>query len=167
MKFTVELQPAMQYLYRWLIPGIAGLALAVLCLLWYRHLLRKYPELRLRRGPVRPEKVPALRERYLRYLRDAGAEYRAGNLDERTAWQQISYLTRAFVYEASGIHVRELSLAEIRKCRLPMLEDLVETCYPPEFAPGHPVSPEAGFEKAREVIREWNSETRSSYRPRR
>jgi hypothetical protein len=164
MTFTVTAEPSLQYLHRFLIPGILALIAAILCFRAWRRLLRRYPELRLKRGPVRPAGIPALRQKYLAMTDEAERQFAAGKMDVREAYRRMSYIARAFVYEGTGIHVRELTLSEIETLGLPQLENLVRTCYPPEFSLRTPENAGQGFALTRKVIRTWNFNTRPSRR---
>lgn len=164
MTFTVTADPSLQYLHRWLVPAVLAALVAFLCIRAYRRLLKQYPELRLRRGPVKPSGVEALRRKYLAMVDDAQKQLAAGKIDVREAYRKMSYIARAFVYEGTGIHVRELTLSEIETLNLPALENLVRTCYPPEFAPRTAESARKGFQATRKVIELWNFNTRQSRR---
>jgi hypothetical protein len=164
MTFTVTAEPSLQYLHRFLIPGILALLLALLCFRAWRRLLGRYPELRLKRGPAKPAGIPALRRKYLAMTDDAERRLASGEMNVRDAYRRMSYIARAFVYEGTGIHVRELTLSEIEKLGLPELEYLVRACYPPEFSPRTPENAARGFALTRKVIRTWNFNTRPSRR---
>ena len=60
-----------------------------------------------------------------------------------------------FVFEITDITTQNYSLSEIKKLNIPILYDLIEEYYEPEFAS----KPKGDFEKsiikARRVINEW------------
>ena len=61
-----------------------------------------------------------------------------------------------FVYEVTKINVQKLTLKEIKKYKLPILTELVEEYYVPEFAKEEPNSIEKSLEKTRKAIEKWN-----------
>ena len=74
----------------------------------------------------------------------------------RTAYQKISEIIRLFVFEMTDITTQNYSLREIKKLNIPILYQLIEEYYEPEFT-SKPVGDfEEAIKKARGVIKEWN-----------
>ena len=77
-------------------------------------------------------------------------------IELREAYQQISSEMRLFVFEMTDIKTQNYSLAEIKELNLPILYELIEEYYEPEFASKSVGDFNASITKARRVISEWN-----------
>jgi len=106
-----------------------------------------------------PEKniknIKIIKGKYLNQLDSIEHKYKNKAIELRKAYQLISETIRMFVFEITDITTQNYSLSEIKKLNIPILYDLIEEYYEPEFAS----KPKGDFEnsiiKARRVINEW------------
>ena len=106
-----------------------------------------------------PEKniknIKIIKGKYLNQLDSIEHKYKNKTIELRKAYQLISETIRMFVFEITDITTQNYSLSEIKKLNIPILYDLIEEYYEPEFAS----KPKGDFEnsiiKARRVINEW------------
>ena len=73
-----------------------------------------------------------------------------------TVGQELSKITRHFVYEATGIKVHNYTLQEIKGTNLSGLYSIISECYTPEFSVDKNGDIYGSITKARKVIEEWN-----------
>ena len=100
--------------------------------------------------------IPVIKEKYLRELDTIEYEYKHNIIKLRKAYQKISENIRLFVFEITDITTQNYSLAEIKKLNIPILYELIEEYYEPEFASKSVGDFETSINKARRVINEWN-----------
>ena len=106
-----------------------------------------------------PEKniknIKIIKGKYLNQLSSIEFKYKAQKIEIRKAYQLVSETIRMFVFEITDITTQNYSLSEIKKLDIPILYELIEEYYEPEFAS----KPKGDFEKsiikARRVINEW------------
>ncbi len=99
---------------------------------------------------------PVIKNKYLKELDEIEKNFFDQKIDLRTAYQKISEIIRLFVFEMTDITTQNYSLKEIKKLNIPILYELIEEYYVPEFA-SKPVGDfEESIKKARGVIKEWN-----------
>ena len=107
-----------------------------------------------------PEKniknLKIIKGKYISQLESIEYKYKNQMIELRKAYQLISETIRMFVFEITDITTQNYSLLEIKKLNIPVLYDLIEEFYEPEFAS----KPSGDFEnsliKARSVINKWN-----------
>ena len=134
--FTVELQGPFSFRILWLAAGICLLLAALILGIVFRRLLfrrrsrQDTPKIR------RPDggDIPRIKQKYLADLLKLETEVREGGIHARETYQRLSLLIRSFVFEMTGIRVQEYTLQDIRRLRLPVLTELVQEYYVPEFA---------------------------------
>ena len=100
--------------------------------------------------------IPVIKEKYLKELDTIEYEYKHNTIKLRKAYQKISENIRLFVFEITDITTQNYSLAEIKKLNIPILYELIEEYYEPEFASKSVGDFETSINKARRVINEWN-----------
>lgn len=109
---------------------------------------------------VIPEKniknIPAIKGKYLNQLDSIEYKYTNQMIELRKAYQLISETIRLFVFEITDITTQNYSLAEIKKLNIPILYELIEEYYEPEFASKSVGDFSSSINKARRVINEWN-----------
>ena len=107
-----------------------------------------------------PEKniknIPVIKEKYLNQLNTIEYRYTNNMIELRKAYQMISETVRLFVFEITDITTQNYSLAEIKKLNIPILYELIEEYYEPEFASKSVGDFTTSINKARRVINEWN-----------
>lgn len=97
------------------------------------------------------------RQVYLELLDALERDFNQGICDIRCTYQRMSVIIRDFVYEMTGIKVQNYTLRDIRKIRMPILEELVEEYYSPEFAQKSEGDVKASLDKTRNAIKNWGS----------
>lgn len=108
---------------------------------------------------VIPEKniknIPVIKNKYLQQLNDIEDKYTNKKIELRKAYQLISEAIRLFVFEVTDITTQNYSLTEIKKINIPVLYELIEEYYEPEFASKTIGDFNSSINKARRVINEW------------
>ena len=105
---------------------------------------------------VKPKNLEEIKKEYLNKITELEDELKNNKVTTRKSYQKLSLLIRMFVYEVTKINVQKLTLKEIKKYKLPILTELVEEYYVPEFAKEEPNSIEKSLEKTRKAIEKWN-----------
>lgn len=99
--------------------------------------------------------IPVIKNKYLQQLKDIENRYINKKIELREAYQLISEAIRLFVFEVTDITTQNYSLAEIKKINIPVLYELIEEYYEPEFASKTVGDFNCSINKARRVINEW------------
>ena len=138
VSFSVELQEPISYSLYILLTGLAlmAVALVVFFIFWkryvdYRNSVSTTPRLKKKKKVV----LSVLRAKYMRQIERLEKGLMENKADERTAYQELSRISRFFVHEATGLDVQNYSYAEIKALNMPGLTALVDSYYRPEFAP--------------------------------
>ena len=156
--FTVELQDPMGFSPVWLIVAAALVIAAVLMWVFLRKKLpRRIPRAKKPAAPAQmsEEDLTSLKKLYLEKMARTEQELRDGKLTIREAYQRMSADMREFVKRATGVPVREMTLAEISELKIPSLTELVRDYYEPEFAYYSEADAHRSFERTCQVIRKW------------
>ena len=107
-----------------------------------------------------PEKnvrnIEVIKNKYLIQLDNVELNFREQSISLRECYQKISEIIRMFVFEVTDISTQNYSLSEIKKLNMPVLYELIEEYYEPEFASRSIGDFESSIAKARRVINEWN-----------
>ena len=155
MQTTSNLQELFSYS---IIPLVmsSGL-LAVLTVYFRKNKENVVQEPKVKEIPEKNHKnLPVMKEKYLSQLDTIEYNYTNDKIALRTAYQMISEAVRMFVFEVTDITTQNYSLAEIKKINIPILYELIEEYYEPEFASKSVGDFQASIDKARRVIKEWN-----------
>lgn len=96
------------------------------------------------------------KRRYLTLITKVENDLAAGRITTRDAYQQMSFCTKGFFQEVTGVDVSTYTLEEIHALGIPQLEYLVNEYYAPEFAPEYNGDVRASMEKTKRVISQWN-----------
>lgn len=99
--------------------------------------------------------IPVIKNKYLQQLNDIEDKYINKKIELRKAYQLISEAIRLFVFEVTDITTQNYSLTEIKKINIPVLYELIEEYYEPEFASKTIGDFNSSINKARRVINEW------------
>ena len=100
--------------------------------------------------------IPAIKNKYINKLNEIESKYKAGKIDLRKAYQQISEDVRFFIFEVTNITTQNFSLSEIKEANIPGLYDLIEEYYEPEFSSKSVGDFDDAINKARRIVSEWN-----------
>ena len=107
-----------------------------------------------------PEKniknIPVIKNKYLKQLDKINNEFKENLITLREAYQSISEVIRLFVFEVTDITTQNYTLTEIKKLDLPVIYELIEEYYEPEFASKSIGDFDASINKTRRIINEWN-----------
>ena len=76
-------------------------------------------------------------------------------ISNRTAYQSLSRLIRNFIFEVTNIKVQYYTLEDIKKLNMPILYELVEEYYNPEFQRYSNGNILESINKTKKVIEEW------------
>ncbi|WP_051545476.1 hypothetical protein [Butyrivibrio sp. MC2021] len=139
MVTTVTLQAPFEY--SWWVPilGLFLLAGAGVCIFFFATALKKYlPERKKNNLPkvrsLSPQELFALKRKYEGQLQGLLNTYASNQIEKREAYQDLSMLIREFVHDATGIHVENYTVKEIRSLGIRRLDMLMDEYYVPEFA---------------------------------
>lgn len=98
----------------------------------------------------------AIKEKYLLKINNLIVEVSNNKINNRDAYQELSSLIRNFVYEMTTIKVQYYTLSDIEKINIPILYDLVNEYYDPEFSKESKGNLLQSIERTRKVIERWN-----------
>lgn len=159
MQTSINLQEPFTYS---IIPLIIVLVLVVIetCYLIYSKKTKdkvKEEETEVKAIPEKNIKnIPVIKGKYLNQLDTIEYKYTNEMIKLRQAYQLISEAIRLFVFEITDITTQNYSLTEIKKLDIPILYELIEEYYEPEFASKSVGDFSSSIKKARRVIKEWN-----------
>lgn len=149
-----EFHGPMDYQDRWIWLALLALLLVGAYFLLVVRLTRTPPP-----PPPEPLSLADVRARHLARLDDLDAAVHAGQVGVRDGHQQLSEVVRSYVEEITPLPARTMALADLRQRAPRPLADLIETIYPPEFAPDADAAVVARFEEAlrqaRGVVTTW------------
>lgn len=155
MRTTINLQEPFTYSF---IPLII-IILLIIGFTIYIILSKKNKENVKGKIEVIPEKniknIAVIKNKYLQQLNNIEYGYTNKKIELRKAYQLISEAIRLFVFEITDITTQNYSLAEIKKINIPVLYELIEEYYEPEFASKTVGDFNSSINKARRVINEW------------
>jgi len=100
--------------------------------------------------------VNAIQKKYINKLNTIEADLDANKISVRKAYQELSTVIRHFVYEVTDIKVQYYTLREIKKLNMPILYELIQEYYIPEFSKYSIGNIKESIEKTRKVIQKWN-----------
>ncbi|MCL1917545.1 MAG: hypothetical protein FWG14_04405 [Peptococcaceae bacterium] len=157
MHTSVDLQDPFSYsLY-----PLIGVALLLLLLTLY-FLLRALKKRRKQHAipdtipPTPLQTLAALQDKYLSQLDAIAAKLSQEKPSARKAYQDLSLTIRFFVDEVTHIKVQYCTLQDIEKLNMPILHELMQDYYAPEFSEHTLGNIHASLEKTREVIKKWH-----------
>lgn len=94
--------------------------------------------------------------KYLNKLDELERMLDSNDITNRKAFQELSLLIRSFIKEISGLDVTTCVLSDIRKMNIPVVYELIEEYYSPEFAKISKGNIRSSISKTRGVIYRWN-----------
>ncbi len=140
---------------------VLGMITAILLFIVISLLIKRLKKLRNnKRKPVVMEKKPVnvmeVKQNYLNRLMMIEVSYQRGECTVRSAYQNMSAIIRGFVEELTGIKVQNCTLQDIKFLHMPVLEELMEEYYSPEFAKKSEGDVMASIKRTRGAIERWN-----------
>lgn len=157
MPITVELQDMHSYSFLMIVIVALFVAASVAAVLFV--MINKNKN---KKEPVAPKvEIPvvnpvSIKQRYYGFLDELEANCRNNKISNRKAYQELSKITRYFVYEITGVKVHNYTLQEIERTNISSLYYLINECYMPEFSIDKNGDIYGSITKARKVIEEWN-----------
>jgi hypothetical protein len=136
----------------------AGAILLLLVAVWYAFVFAgtRRPRPRPASLPAPLTSLPALQSAYLQRIDDVEQEAATGTISARAAHQEISFLLRRFVRDATGVDAPRMTHADLVKHPLPRAAEAVGALYPGEFGSEPLPSVAASAATAREAVRSWS-----------
>lgn len=154
MQVKTELQGLFTYSY---IPIIITLVILIIIFFIYIIKVRK-KKIKKRPNIVKPsvKNMNEIRQKYLNNLDGLLQNINNNKISNRHAYQILSATIRHFVYDSTNIKVQNYSLSEIKDLNMPILYELINEYYDPEFSKISKGNIIDSIDKAREVIKKWN-----------
>ena len=103
-----------------------------------------------------PKNLNAIKQKYIKKINYIEQKLKEQKISVRTAYQGLSSVIRYFVYEVTNIKVQNCTLKDIEKLNFPILYELIQEYYAPEFAKMSYGNIQESLEKTRKVIEKWN-----------
>ncbi len=151
MKTSVNLQGPFSYAL-WPIIVVGALLLLCIGILIFPKLKSLFKP---RKVPA-PEKVIEIKNKFLMELSGIEVDLVNNRISTRDAYKKMSVCIRAFVFEVTGIEVLRYTLQDIQRLKMPLLEELIEEFYAPEFAVKSIGDSMASLQKTKRAIERWN-----------
>lgn len=151
MKTSVNLQGPFSYAL-WPIIVVGALLLLCIGILIFPKLKSLFKP---RKVPA-PEKVIEIKNKFLMELSGIEVDLVNNRISTRDAYKKMSVCIRAFVFEVTGIEVLSYTLQDIQRLKMPLLEELIEEFYAPEFAAKSIGDSMASLQKTKRAIERWN-----------
>lgn len=108
------------------------------------------------RRELTPEEILQIKNEYILRLDKIEAGYNSGQTKMRVTYQMISATIREFVYRVTEIEVQNCTLSDIRQIGMPVLAELVEEYYRPEFEKESSGDVKSSIEKTKRAIERWS-----------
>ena len=102
-----------------------------------------------------PRNLFVIKNNYLMQINELRDQLKNNTIETRKAYQKLSVIIRNFIFETTQIRVQYYSLQEITQANIPVLTELVEEYYAPEFSKEGEGDCLSSLEKTREVIEKW------------
>ena len=151
MQVQTELKPMFSYSF---IPILIIILLLILTIVIYKYIKKK----EIQKQVVIPnhKDLMEIKRRYLLKIQELENNLNEKKISNRKSYQDLSSIIRNFIFEATNIKVQNYTLKEIKIINIPILYDLVNEYYDPEFSiisKGNIIS---SINKTRMVIERWN-----------
>ena len=158
MEVETELRDMFSYSYFWIIFMIILLVIVIVLLKVTKNKNKTVPKVVKEEIKVQPPKknIWQIKNMYLKQIDELLVKINAGKISNRSAYQTLSKIIRNFVYEATSIKVQNYTLSEIKKVNMPILYELVEEYYDPEFSKNLVGNIINSLNKTKAVIEKWN-----------
>ena len=151
MQVQTDLKP--MFSYSLLLPII--IIILMIIIFFLRKIKRK-------KNPAKKIIIPSkkdlvsIKNNYLLQLQLLSLDYDKDKINTRKAYQKLSVIIRNFIFEATNIKVQNYTLKDIKELNMPVLIDLVEEYYNPEFNVISNGNVNEAINRARLVIERWN-----------
>lgn len=155
MQTSVNLQDPFSYSI-YIILIVAVLAISIFVYLIIALLKKKLPIDEVQIKKVEPKNVEYIKQNYIKRLNEIEYKLKNNKISIRSAYQSMSMLIRYFVYEVTNIKVQNYTLRDIEKLNMPILYELIQEYYAPEFAEHSLGNIQVSLERTRKVIEKWN-----------
>lgn len=156
MQTSVNLQPPFSYSIYPIILICLCMILFTIYLLIKRNKQKKRVEDKIKVEEIKNVDINEIKRKYLEELDVIESQLNTNMIHIRIAYQDISRVIRHFVYEVTNIHVQNYSLKEIKDLDMPMLYELMQEYYVPEFSKYSYGNVKDSLQKTRKVIEKWN-----------
>lgn len=130
--------------------------LLTIYLLIKRNKRKKKVEDKVKVEEIKNIDINAIKRKYLEELDVIESQLNTNMIHIRIAYQDISRVIRHFVYEVTNIRVQNYSLKEIKDLDMPILYELMQEYYVPEFSKYSYGNVKDSLQKTRKVIEKWN-----------
>ncbi len=97
-----------------------------------------------------------IKNKYLHLIDELNNDVNNNKITLRASYQKLSKLIRNFAYEMTNIKVQNYTLTDLYNIDMPILCELVNEYYHPEFAKISRGNILASIAKTKEVIIKWN-----------
>lgn len=101
------------------------------------------------------KELTIIKNKYLYNIQTITNNYNENIITKRKAYQNLSRLIRNFVYETTNIKVQYYTLKDINNLNIPILSELLEEYYTPEFERNSKGDIIKSINKTKKVIEEW------------
>lgn len=155
MQTRVELQD--MYSYSFIMMAVAAVFVLIPIVVLFVVLIKRMKKIKIK--PIKKmtvENRENIKQKYLGQLDRLEKHCREQKISNRKAYQELSKITRHFVYQATGIRVHNYTLQEIKETNFAELYSVISECYTPEFALDKNGDIYGSIIKARKVIEGWN-----------
>lgn len=151
MQVQTELRPMFSY-------SFLTILLTIIILIIIFLLIKFIKKKEIQKNIIIPtyKDLITIKEKYLLKLQELANNLNSDNITNRKAYQNLSNLIRNFIYETTNIKVQNYTLKEIKTINIPILYELVNEYYDPEFAKISKGNISSSIEKTRMVIEKWN-----------
>lgn len=156
MQTSVNLQPPFSYSIYPIILICLCMILFTIYLLIKRNKQKKRVEDKIKVEEIKNVDINEIKRKYLEELDVIESQLNTNMIHIRIAYQDISRVIRHFVYEVTNIHVQNYSLKEIKDLDMPMLYELMQEYYVPEFSKYSYGNVKDSLQKTRKVIEKWS-----------
>lgn len=156
MQTSVNLQPPFSYSIYPIILICLCIILFTIYLLIKRNKQKKRVEDKIKVEEIKNVDINEIKRKYLEELDVIESQLNTNMIHIRIAYQDISRVIRHFVYEVTNIHVQNYSLKEIKDLDMPILYELMQEYYVPEFSKYSYGNVKDSLQKTRKVIEKWN-----------
>ena len=150
MQTSVNLQEPFSYSIFYII------VILILVVLITIYLFKKKEKKIIEIKKVSQENKQTIKQKYISKLVELDNKLDKDEISVRQAYQQLSSIIRYFVYEMTNIKVQNYTLEEIKDINIPILYELIEEYYAPEFSKKCLGDIKVSIEKTRKVIEKWN-----------
>ncbi len=137
-----------------LVPIIVLVIIFILTIIIFKFIKENQQTLQIIE-PNRKDKE-TIKEKYLFKINNLIIDVSNNKISNRNAYQQLSTLIRNFIFEMTSIKVQYYTLSDIEKINMPVLYELVNEYYDPEFAKEAEGNILQSIERTRKVIERWN-----------